>query len=287
MCVICVKYGKSRKPTDDEIRRMWDANPDGGGIAYPDPDGGGIHVQKALDLHGMLDVNRDIVRDNDIALYHFRVSTSGHSIRMTHPFPLSDNVHDLRALDYIADQVLVHNGVMVEYHERDGLSDTAQLCMQLAPHRHIDFCKESLPGLSAMMHSQRIIVWSWPRRQLAWWGDGWHLDTDSGLRFSNTSWRSTCTPTYKGKGKVWNYNHNSYLTPVCSEWNDIHIPEEPRVCYWRDRCEYADPKVKHPCDGDLEFCWVLDDYFLRVPATEKEREEKRKDAEFTRALIAG
>lgn len=135
MCVIAVKEtGVSAFP-ESKMKAMFNHNSDGAGFAYVLDNK--VFVEKGLmeykdfeRAYAMLEktikkANKDI-KDIPIVL-HFRIGTHGpNSEGLTHPFPISHDFKHLTALDYNADIVMAHNGIINSVTPRTGWSDTQQ-----------------------------------------------------------------------------------------------------------------------------------------------------------------
>ena len=128
MCVIAASKRGVMQPTTEQIKRMFDSNPDGAGYMYA-RDG------KVIIHKGFMEVNDFIraVRDehfteNDPVVYHFRISTqAGVCPTMTHPFPLTGKLETCELLDVECAVGFAHNGIirMTSDHSETRFSDTA------------------------------------------------------------------------------------------------------------------------------------------------------------------
>jgi hypothetical protein len=109
MCVIC--YARDVRPTDDQVRAMWEANRDGGGFAWREKDNKGrilVHWEKGIDsMADMLDAAKKLPLPY---VAHFRIQTCGGALKcLTHPFGIDENASI--ALEGTTDRgVLFHNG---------------------------------------------------------------------------------------------------------------------------------------------------------------------------------
>jgi hypothetical protein len=137
MCIILYKPRKVPMPSLEVMENCFTANPDGAGFMWKEGDI--IHISKGymtLDaLQGALN-NLDTPKMLELVI-HFRISTTGSSIpQNTHPFPLSNDVDDLRALNIICERGLAHNGILHDYakfHNIDtDMSDTMYFAKSIA-----------------------------------------------------------------------------------------------------------------------------------------------------------
>lgn len=103
MCVIAVVNQK--RPTEEMVRAMFDANDAGGGIAYRE--GGFVKWEKGLDIEEMVELCLSLPLPY---VAHFRIPTEGGRLpELTHPFPIEKSV-DLTLKGQTKGSVLFHNG---------------------------------------------------------------------------------------------------------------------------------------------------------------------------------
>lgn len=113
MCVICLSKKGVRQPSEDEIRDMWAANPHGAGYMFARD--GRVELHKGfMNLADFLrSVKSEHFTNDDVVVYHFRISTQAGVIpEMTHPFPLSDDLEDMKLLDCLCSVGIAHNGII-------------------------------------------------------------------------------------------------------------------------------------------------------------------------------
>ena len=132
MCVIAVSRSGSRLPTREEIRSMWQKNPDGAGYMFARS--GEVVIHKGFmclsDLEYALKTER--FTKEDAVVYHFRISTqAGRTPAMTHPFPFSSDPVKMEALDLVCPLGIAHNGIirMTSNKYETRFSDTALFIM--------------------------------------------------------------------------------------------------------------------------------------------------------------
>lgn len=122
MCVIIAKGTTDKKPTKSIITDCYLENDDLCGIAFVNPSSKLVTVFRGLTLDKMLTINDSLPNDT-IAIYHFRIATSGViNIRNSHPFPLYAPKDKEKVKCRLA---LAHNGVIAGGDRK--LSDTAKL----------------------------------------------------------------------------------------------------------------------------------------------------------------
>ena len=113
MCIICVSPKRVRQPNVTTIRRMFRNNPDGAGYMYARD--GMVHISKGyMNINDFLNALRDEhFTAKDPVVYHFRISTqAGVNPEMTHPFPLSNRIEHMKALDVECRCGVAHNGII-------------------------------------------------------------------------------------------------------------------------------------------------------------------------------
>jgi predicted glutamine amidotransferase len=116
MCIICVKRIGENVPSEKIIKNMFEYNSDGAGFMWND--GKQVNIskgymslksfKKALKrLYGKIDVK------NTAIVYHCRITTSGGSKpENCHPFPVSEDMIDLKKTTFHTDLGVAHNGII-------------------------------------------------------------------------------------------------------------------------------------------------------------------------------
>lgn len=113
MCVICASPKGTRQPSISEIKRMFCRNPHCAG--YMVAREGRVEIHKGFMNLGdfLAALKSEHFTAADSVVYHFRISTqAGVNPEMTHPFPLSNQREDMKALDVICGCGIAHNGVI-------------------------------------------------------------------------------------------------------------------------------------------------------------------------------
>ncbi len=111
MCVISVSL-KGKKFSEADLKKMWDANPHGAGIAFIEEDQ--VKVIKGLmQFDDFMEAYEAIPTGKTHAL-HFRLRSAGEILpQLTHPFRV-DTI-DTQKLKYTAHAVLFHNGTVTDW----------------------------------------------------------------------------------------------------------------------------------------------------------------------------
>lgn len=136
MCVIAYAPKGVDIPTTEQLKAMWNTNPDGAGYAYEDNNHHIVYKKGFMTLESLLKdlENPERFKNTNFAI-HFRIGTSGkNDARTCHPFPLSTTFGDLRETGGEEDAVLFHNGILSQGKESDPLaSDTQDFVIAFAP----------------------------------------------------------------------------------------------------------------------------------------------------------
>lgn len=136
MCVIAFSPKGVDIPSKQQIKQMWQHNPDGAGYAYVNKKGRVVFKKGFMTLDELMaDLEAPERFKNTNFAIHFRIGTSGKNDKATcHPFPVSNVFGDLRKTEGDADSVLFHNGIL----SRGGIvsplaSDTQDFVVAMYP----------------------------------------------------------------------------------------------------------------------------------------------------------
>ena len=114
MCIIAYKPNGIDFPSDTILKNCYDNNPDGAGFMYAYK--GNVHIQKGYTtweaFKTALDKARQITGNRVPYVMHFRIATQGFEKTMTHPFPLSSKMSNLKKLKYDCNIGVAHNGII-------------------------------------------------------------------------------------------------------------------------------------------------------------------------------
>jgi hypothetical protein len=242
MCIIVVKPDNKRLDNWawDALSLSFDNNEDGAGLMFRE--GNRLRIVKGLMSWAAF--KRKVVElklNRKAVVFHFRMATHGQrGPENTHPFPISTNVRDLRAVDVLADAGLVHNGVISPLAE-DKLSDSQILVR--------DYLAPTWDGT----------LGEWGRRLLDMTACKYAVMTpvsiqlignfikDKGWWFSNESYKYTFKPvpnfTWKAAVK------SNHLSEEGEEWCDF--------CGWS-------PVPTMACEGDRVLCFNCADDFYQA-----------------------
>lgn len=134
MCVIAFSKKGVDAPTEQQIREMFMANPDGAGYAYEE--GKKVKYKKGfMTVDALLKELEPLSqwKNKNLAI-HFRIGTAGENDEHTcHPFPITTNYGEMRKTEGEG-PVLFHNGVIAQGGMIDeNSSDTQDFVVAFAP----------------------------------------------------------------------------------------------------------------------------------------------------------
>lgn len=193
MCIICISKKGVRQPNKEELRIMWDRNPDGAGYMFVNKDGY-VEIHKGFMTfeNFYYNVKYEKFTKNDVVCYHFRIATQGGiNPQMTHPFPLTKDLKMTKVLDMTCPVGIVHNGIIPCTTDRNDkeYSDTARfICEYLS---RMVTCsddlknKRTLGRIESLIQSKMAILDG--NGNLVTIGD--FITEQSGLMFSNTTYK--------------------------------------------------------------------------------------------------
>jgi hypothetical protein len=114
MCIIAYKPLNVAFPEEYILHNCFDNNDDGAGFMYAA--GGEVHIHKGYETFekfmAALNKARAITGDKVPYVMHFRIATQGYEKTMTHPFPLSSKMENLKRLHYKCSIGVAHNGIL-------------------------------------------------------------------------------------------------------------------------------------------------------------------------------
>lgn len=197
MCIIVFKDNFASLPSENVLRQCFCNNPDGAGVAIIRPTSSLVEIHKGfMDVESFISFATSAVGRDDIAAYHFRITTAGGtSPQNCHPFPVSEHVDDLTALHVNTRFAVVHNGILGK--GKGKLSDT-QLYIRdrLAPRHFRRFSHALLADVERETAGSRILLLDGEAHDVAKLGSGWITDNDTGLAFSNETYKPRQYPAW-------------------------------------------------------------------------------------------
>jgi len=272
MCIIVYKPKKVPMPSPEIMKNCFKANPDGSGFMYRADDM--IHISKGYmtleALQAAIKAAAETVnlKATDVVI-HFRISTHGSVVpENCHPFPLSNDSSDLKALSIVCPRALAHNGILHEYGEftngETDMSDTMYFAKMLSGVK--DRFIEPVMSSHAAKGS-KFVYMSGAGKSVSF---GMFKPKGSGLWFSNTGYLkpipplpASCHYSFGGHwmGNVGTYTRTpEYLAEKEKEWkeyvaanqsaaNKREMENKRKQKDWCDTLEY--PVNSKPKPGQL------------------------------------
>ena len=216
MCIIAIKEKGINMPSEEILETMFRHNPDGAGFMYAKD--GHVHIRKGfMTFHSFMKAVDRIENVKDIPLVmHFRIATSGNIDAGTcHPFPISNKRKVLRKTDITTDIGVVHNGV-IPITAPNNMSDTMQYIagklyyyQKLQQNFYVQ--KSYMKRIEKEIQSKMVFLTS--NGDIYKIGD---FITDSGMIYSNTSYRSyTYLPYhFSFDDDLYGYCSSAMLCPI-------------------------------------------------------------------------
>lgn len=190
MCIIITKQQNVPCPSDLILDRCFQSNPDGCGVAIKRRSRKEVEIYKGFmrldDFKTFVNYN---IEPEDLAVYHFRITTSGGtSPENCHPFPVSNRIDDLKALVHKSRFAFIHNGIFGPGDEKLRLSDT-QLFIKdtLYQLRHALTSKKVQNKLQTLTKGSRTVTID-AQNDLCFMTGNWINDPETGLLFSNSTY---------------------------------------------------------------------------------------------------
>lgn len=188
MCVIAFSPKGKEAPTEEQIKDMFTANPDGAGYAYNGRNGKVYYKKGFMTVDELLDELKPLDRWKDTNLaVHFRIGTAGKNDAQTcHPFEISTNYGTLRRTAGEG-PVLFHNGILdVGGKLNVNSSDTQDFVAAFAPMlKKYSKSKVRDAILTGYINPSKVLL-MYAKNKFKMYGD-WQKDGD--LYVSNTIYK--------------------------------------------------------------------------------------------------
>lgn len=234
MCIIAYKPLNVAFPEEAILQNCFDNNSDGAGFMYAFK--GEVHIKKGFEtfekFFSALNEARKITGDKVPYVMHFRIATQGYEKTMTHPFPLSGNMNNLKKLKSKCSIGVAHNGIIDL--TSDGSKDYSDTMKFITDYlsliiRGYDWYKDkrTCKLITKMISGSRLAILD-KNGNCKLLGQGW--EQDKGVYFSNHTWAY----------KKWSAKSSSH-------WNDMWWEDEDRYYskWWEEyNAKYSKPAVK-------------------------------------------
>ena len=164
MCIAIVKPKGIKNLTKKQLKVCWENNPDGAGFMYND----GVRVTGIKGFMTFEDfwsaysvADKEMNLKNKDVVIHFRIATHGGiSPECTHPFPVTDNIEDMRKHVFVSKAGFAHNGILSGWgNNKEKISDTMDYCAHvIAKIKYLEIQDELIHQLAKMSYSRFALL---------------------------------------------------------------------------------------------------------------------------------
>ena len=247
MCIIAYKPNNVDFPMDSILKNCYENNPDGAGFMYAH--NGQVVIRKGFitwdSFKNALDRARKITGDRVPYVMHFRIATQGFEKTMTHPFPLSSKMSNLKKTKCNCNIGIAHNGIInLTSDGAQDYSDTMKFItdyLSLIIQSYGWYKNERTKQLiERLMGSCRLAVLD-KNNHCELLGQGWI--EDNGIFYSNSTY------SYKKYSYVDAWDSKTY-------WDNWKQKQKERRDHWG---KYYDKK-EHCYDFNNRNCPVVMEY---------------------------
>lgn len=192
MCIIAYKPLNVAFPEEYILKTCFDNNDDGAGFMYVHE--GAVHIKKGYETFeafmNALNKARALTGDKVPYVMHFRIATQGYEKTMTHPFPLSSNMNNLKHLRTKCSIGVAHNGILdITSDGAKTYSDTMKFITDYLSNiiQSYDWYKNKRTKklIEYLIEGSRLAILD-AHSHCELMGKGW--ECDNGIYYSNHSW---------------------------------------------------------------------------------------------------
>ena len=192
MCIIAYKPLNVAFPEENILQNCFENNDDGAGFMYTF--NGEVHIHKGYETFekfmAALNKARAITGDKVPYVMHFRIATQGYERTMTHPFPLSSKMENLKRLHYKCSIGVAHNGILdITSDGAKTYSDTMKFITDYLSNiiQSYDWHKNKRTKrlIEYLIDGSRLAILD-SHSHCELMGKGWEVD--KGIYYSNHSW---------------------------------------------------------------------------------------------------
>lgn len=214
MCVIVQKPQNVDLPSIDILKKCFEKNPHGSGILLFRKDSNILEIHKGMMTFDNFQKTLESlnIQKEDEAVFHFRITTSGGtSAENCHPFPISSLITQLKATEINTPRAFVHNGILGEGDETLKISDTQKFVKDVMSRNEIsnflddEEVQKYIEKLAG--YGNKFYVADAEKKVFKRFGT-W--TEDSGLYFSNMSWKHSYKNLYNRNYSYSNSYYNNY-----------------------------------------------------------------------------
>lgn len=210
MCIIAYKPLNVAFPEEYILKNCFDNNDDGAGFMYAF--NGEVHIRKGYETFekfmAALNKARAITGDKVPYVMHFRIATQGYEKTMTHPFPLSSKMENLKRLRCKCSIGVAHNGILdITSDGAKTYSDTMKFITDYLSNiiQSYDWYKNKRTKklIEYLIDGSRLAILD-VHSHCELMGKGW--EEDKGIYYSNHTWAYK-KYTYTGGTAGFSYPH--------------------------------------------------------------------------------
>jgi hypothetical protein len=203
MCIIAYKPLNVAFPEEYILQNCFDNNDDGAGFMYTF--NGEVHIHKGYETFekfmAALNKARAITGDKVPYVMHFRIATQGYERTMTHPFPLSSKMENLKRLHIKCSIGVAHNGILqITSDGAKTYSDTMKFITDYLSNiiQSYDWYKNKRTKklIEYLIDGSRLAILD-AHSHCELMGKGW--EKDNGIFYSNHSWAREKWAGFSGK----------------------------------------------------------------------------------------
>lgn len=257
MCIAVYKPVGQKMPNKDILKKCFENNDDGAGFMYCA--NGRVEIQKGfMSFNAFYKALRKTVSLNPEQttpyVLHFRISTQGGKrADCTHPFPLSNNMKDLRKLKTHTNIGIAHNGIIsltsdytkkkVDYN--DTMVFIKEYLMLIIKNSNYYKDKNTLKLIEKLTTSKLAILNADGHCQLV---GTW--ECDNGIFYSNDSYKDC------GLNTMFPYSFNSDIENA-DEYEKYYVDGYGVYAFDIDNCPFFNEGVASYCEVCCNFadCW--------------------------------
>lgn len=190
MCVIVHKERNVDIPKKNILKACFEANPHGSGILLWRQNSNIAEIYKGfMTFDAFYDIFQSLmIKKEDECILHFRITTAGGTCKENcHPFPISNDINEIKALRINTTKALVHNGIIGR--GTDNLSDTQLFVMDVLASSDVIYNNLDDESIQKMIENftpgNRYIIVDTEKNLVKRLGSGWYQNPDNKLYFSN------------------------------------------------------------------------------------------------------
>ena len=249
MCVIAYKPLNVAFPEEKILQNCFENNSDGAGFMYSYQ--GEVHIKKGYQTFkafmAALNASRAITGDKVPYVMHFRIATQGYEKTMTHPFPLSGKMNNLKKLKVKCNIGVAHNGILdITSDGSHQYSDTMKFITDYLSLiiRGYDWYedKRTCQLIERLIEGSRLAILD-KNDHCELMGKGW--EESNGVHYSNHSWaREPYKWSAPSTGFKWDdwWDDGYYFRPIHSKGTaDTDVKDKGSSLAASQRVTEADP----------------------------------------------